>query len=116
MSETEALQLGEQLYAVNCAPCHRANGEGNLNHFPALNHNAFVTAQSPQPLIRTVLHGRGVMPAFYPTLNSSEIAAVLSYIRQAWSNDAAPITAAQVREVANESNNREEVGQTPQQP
>lgn len=100
LSETEAIDLGAQLYAMNCAPCHRANGEGNLNRFPALNHNAFVTAQSPQPLIRTVLHGRGVMPAFHPTLNPTEIAAVLSYIRQAWSNDAAPVTAAQVREVA----------------
>lgn len=87
---------GERLYEVYCAPCHQANGEGHLQRFPALNRNAFVMNQSPQPLIRTVLYGRGVMPAFAQSLSNGEIAAVLSYIRQAWQNVAAPVTAEQV--------------------
>jgi mono/diheme cytochrome c family protein len=93
------IQAGEALYLVNCAPCHRVNGEGNLNRFPALNHNALVTAQSPQELIRVVLYGRGVMPAFDATLTDTEVAATLSYIRNAWSNDAAVIRPADVQQV-----------------
>jgi mono/diheme cytochrome c family protein len=93
------ISAGAALYTVNCAPCHQQNGEGRLHRFPALNQNAFVTNQSPQPLIRTVLDGRGVMPAYAATLSDSEIAAILSYIRQAWNNDADVVTPTQVREL-----------------
>lgn len=93
-------QVGEALYLVNCAPCHQANGEGRLGRFPALNHNAFVTNQSPQPLIRTVLYGRGVMPGFRATLRDEEIAAVLSYIRTSWNNGAGEINADVIADVA----------------
>ena len=97
--EADALRQGEQLYTVNCAPCHQANGEGNLNRFPALNNNALVTAQAPQAFIATVAYGRGVMPAFAPSLDEQELAAVLSYVRSAWDNEAAVIHPSQVREV-----------------
>ncbi|MEZ4617592.1 MAG: cytochrome c [Caldilineaceae bacterium] len=93
------VQRGAMLYTSNCAPCHRPNGEGNLGRFPALNNNAFVTAQMPTPLIRTVLYGRGVMPAFAPTLSDQEVAAVLSYIRNSWGNDASMIDSAAVQQV-----------------
>ena len=98
-NEAAALQQGERLYAVNCAPCHQANGEGNLQRFPALNNNALVTAQDPGPLIQTVSSGRGIMPAFAPVLPAHELAAVLSYIRNAWDNSAAVITGTQVSQV-----------------
>lgn len=91
------IQQGKALYTTNCAPCHRANGEGNLNRFPALNGNALVTAQDPEGLIRTVLYGRGVMPSYMHALTEPEIAAVLSYIRNAWSNEAEVISAADLR-------------------
>lgn len=103
ISGTALIEQGARLYTVNCAPCHQSNGEGMLNRFPALNHNALVTASSPQPLMRTVLYGRGLMPGFTSTLTDPELAAVLSYIRQAWSNAAAPITAADLRQVRSES-------------
>lgn len=94
------VETGLALYATNCAPCHQQNGEGLLNRFPALNQNAFVTNQSPQPLIRTVLYGRGIMPAFTPTLNDHEVAAILTYIRQGWNNDADAVYPEQIRRVA----------------
>lgn len=94
------LAEGAALYTVNCAPCHQANGEGKLTRFPALNQNAFVTNQSPQPLIRTVLYGRGVMPAFHVTLHDREVAAILSYIRNSWNNEAAVIDPTTVQGVA----------------
>lgn len=125
-SEADALRQGEQLYAVNCAPCHQANGEGNLQRFPALNNNALVTAQEPGPLIQTVSSGRGIMPAFAPVLPAHELAAVLSYIRNAWDNEAAVITATQVSQmqattittqtIARQRQQRKGVGQTTQTP
>jgi mono/diheme cytochrome c family protein len=102
---TALIEAGLPLYAVNCAPCHQADGEGKLNRFPALNQNAFVTNRSPAPLIRTVLYGRGIMPAFVPTLNDRELAAVLTYIRQAWNNDADAVLPSQVHEVATTEEN-----------
>ncbi|RIK40438.1 MAG: hypothetical protein DCC55_15035 [Chloroflexi bacterium] len=98
-SDQALIDYGAALYEVNCAACHHSNGEGNLNRFPALNGSALVTAQQPQPLIRTVLYGRGVMPAFAPRLSDQEVAAVLSYIRNAWSNSASVVPATQVSEV-----------------
>lgn len=95
----QLLQEGAVLYTTNCAPCHRANGEGNLDRFPALAGSAFVTNQVPTPLIRTVLYGRGVMPGFAPALNATEIAAVLSYVRNSWGNEASLIQATDVVDV-----------------
>ena len=43
-------------------------------------------------LIEVVLHGREDMPAFAARLSDDEVAAVLTYIRNAWSNRADPIS------------------------
>jgi cytochrome c oxidase subunit 2 len=98
-SELQLIQAGAQLFTFNCAPCHQSNGEGNLSRFPALNDSPLVTAQMPTALIETVLYGRQEMPAFAPTLNNAELAAVLSYVRQAWSNQASIIEPEQIQEV-----------------
>jgi mono/diheme cytochrome c family protein len=95
----QLLRAGAELFAGNCAPCHRSNGEGNLNRFPPLNDSPLVIAQMPTALIETVLYGRQEMPAFAPTLNNAEVAAVLSYVRQAWSNQASIIEPDQVQAV-----------------
>ncbi len=102
LSDAALIAMGEKIYATNCAPCHQPNGEGNLSIFPALNRNPFVTVSTPTAVIDTVLHGRQVMPAFEPTLSAQEVAAVISYIRNAWSNEASVVSAAQVREVQEE--------------
>ena len=51
-------------------------------------------------MIATVLNGQkgdlGKMPAWKDTLDDQQIAAVVTYIRQAWSNRAAPVTPAMV--------------------
>jgi mono/diheme cytochrome c family protein len=96
---SDLIQRGEQVFAANCATCHGAEGAGD-EQYPALRNNAFVNANDPAPVIETVLYGRGEMPAFQDTLSNQEIAAVVSYIRDAWGNDAAAITVEQVRSVA----------------
>lgn len=98
-SDVALIEMGRALYASNCAPCHHSNGEGNLGYFPALNRNPFVRVSDPIAVIYTVLYGRGQMPAFAPTLSSLEVAAVISYIRNGWSNQAPVVTEEQVRRV-----------------
>lgn len=83
----------------NCAQCHRLNGMGLPGTYPALNGDPFVVGD-PKPVIATVLNGRkgqlGQMPTWKDKLNDAQIAAVVTYIRQAWSNQAPAVTPAQV--------------------
>ena len=95
----DTAQRGQAVFEDNCAQCHRANGEGLPATFPALNKNPFVLGD-PKPVIATVLNGRkgslGQMPTWKDKLDDGQIAAVVTYIRQAWSNRAAPVTPAMV--------------------
>lgn len=102
-TDVALLALGEGLYITHCAPCHQANGEGNLTIFPALNRNPFVTVHDPRAVIATVLHGRGTMPSFDDALSAEEIAAILSYVRQAWNNGAGTVQPDQVRQQMDET-------------
>lgn len=92
-------QAGQEVYAAHCASCHRANGQGLPNVFPALTKNSFVTGD-PQGVIQIILEGRqgsmGRMPAWQSRLNDQQIAAVVTYIRQAWDNQAGAVTPEQV--------------------
>ena len=94
-----AAQRGRGVFEENCAQCHRSNGEGLPATFPALNKNPFVLGD-PQPVIATVINGRkgnmGAMPSWKDNLDDEQVAAVVTYIRQAWSNRAAVVTAAMV--------------------
>ena len=90
------IQEGKKLFEGTCADCHRINGQGLPDKFPALAGNSFVVGD-PTKVIDTVLNGRkgklGQMPTWKVTFNDQQIAAIISYVRQAWSNKAAPITA-----------------------
>jgi mono/diheme cytochrome c family protein len=95
----ELFKQGQEIFTNNCAQCHRSNGEGLPGSFPALNQDPFVVG-NPQPVIATVLNGRkgklGQMPTWKDKLGDREIAAAITYIRHAWSNQAPPVTPAQV--------------------
>ena len=97
--EGDLIRPGQEVFEDSCAQCHRTNGEGLPATFPALNKNAFVVGD-PKPVIATVLKGRkgslGQMPTWKDKLDDQQIAAVVTYIRQAWSNRAAPVTPAMV--------------------
>ena len=103
LSDAALIAMGEMIYRSNCAPCHQVNGEGTLSTFPALNRNPFVTAADPTGVIEVVLYGRQLMPSFERTLTAQEVAAVVSYIRNAWDNQASVVSEAQVREVQSQS-------------
>ena len=95
----DLLRQGQAVFEDSCAQCHRANGEGLPATFPALNKNPFVLGD-PQPVIATVLNGLkgnlGSMPGWKDKLDDQQIAAVVTYIRQAWSNRAPAVTPAMV--------------------
>ena len=101
-------QRGAQVYGEHCASCHGDDGEGRPPAAPALAGNRALTMQSTVNPARIVLFGGYApgtagnpqpygMPPFVQTLSDEDIAAVLSYTRAAWGNDAGPVTAAEVR-------------------
>lgn len=85
---------GQQVYASHCADCHRSNGQGLPNAIASLANSAFV-AGDPVPLITVILEGRkgnlGRMPAWKDTLTDQQIAAVVSFIRNSWGNQAGAV-------------------------
>ncbi|MBY4831173.1 cytochrome c [Burkholderia dolosa] len=94
---------GAGVYAGFCARCHGADGAGVPDRGPPLAGNPIVVAADPTSAIRIVVEGARPapgdepgpvrrMPAMRGALTSGEIAAVVSYVRGAWSNRAAPVS------------------------
>ncbi|XQW87017.1 cytochrome c oxidase subunit II [Thalassotalea piscium] len=88
-SKEELMQLGETTYIAHCAACHQATGLGLPPAFPALKGSAFTTTGSIDEHINVVVNGRAGtgMQAFGKQLSLKEIAAVVTYERNAWGND-----------------------------
>ncbi len=84
----ELMAQGEKVYATNCAACHQANGEGIPNVFPGLIGGAIATGPTAGH-IDIVVHGKSgtAMQAFGGQLNDADLAAVITYERNAWGND-----------------------------
>lgn len=84
--ELQQLPEGERLYRKGCAGCHLSSGEGQLTlGAPALRNSAVAKGPAGE-LARTVLLGRGSMPAFRSALQDAGLAAILSCVRNAWGN------------------------------
>ena len=83
----ELMARGEKVYTANCAACHQPNGAGLPPAFPALDGSKI--AKGPKGAhIDIVLKGKPgtAMASFAAQLNDTEIAAVVAYERNAWSN------------------------------
>ncbi len=83
----ELSSRGEKVYAANCVACHQANGKGVAGAFPALDGSQMVNGPQDSQ-IAILLHGKNGMPAWKATLSDTEIAAVITYTRNTWSNKA----------------------------
>jgi len=101
---------GARLYVDNCAACHRTDGHGYGEVFPALAGNPAVNATDPTSLARLVLHGGTIpsghdapaqfsMPAFRDRLSDQQIAEVLTYVRSSWGNRGGTVTASKVSDL-----------------
>lgn len=84
----ELMQRGEQVYARICAACHQPGGTGLPPTFPALKGSAKTTGPIATH-IETVFNGVAgtAMQAFKLQLSDVELAAVITYERNAWGNN-----------------------------
>jgi mono/diheme cytochrome c family protein len=100
------LTLGKTIYDARCATCHGPNGLGKPPDYPPLAQNQSIEMSSAVNAIRVVLNGGYPpdtagnprpygMPPFAQALTDDQVAAVVSYIRTAWGNRGAPVTAAE---------------------
>jgi cytochrome c oxidase subunit 2 len=85
-SKAELMAKGEKVYNTNCAACHQANGEG-LGPFPPLKGSAIATGPAAGH-INIVIKGKAAMPSFGAQMNDLDLAAVITYERNSWGNDA----------------------------
>lgn len=84
----ELIARGEKVYAANCVACHQATGKGMPPTFPALDGDEDVVLGPKDHQIDIVLNGVNgtAMAPFRDRMNDVEIAAVITYTRNAWSN------------------------------
>ncbi|WP_062455708.1 cytochrome c oxidase subunit II [Vibrio mediterranei] len=85
----ELMTIGEEVYAGRCAVCHQANGEGITGAFPAIAGSAVATTGEVSTHISKIVDGVNgtAMQSFANQLTDKEIAAVVTYQRNAWGND-----------------------------
>ena len=79
---------GESVYATNCAACHQPTGKG-MGPFKALDGSALVLDADKSKQIGILLNGKeggaAAMPG-WKQLSDTEIAAVITYVKNSWSN------------------------------
>ena len=102
------MQVGEAIFVDTCSACHTRTGAGIEHIFPRLAGNVVVKQDDPTTLVRIVLTGvRGAgtdafptspaMPSFGYRLDDSQVAAVITYIRNSWGNTASAVDADMVK-------------------
>lgn len=95
------MAAGGKLYEQHCVLCHGAKGEGVASAWPPLAGNTSVLADSPANILQAILRGGYApatesnprphgMPPFH-ALNDSDVAAIATYIRNSWGNQARPV-------------------------
>ena len=124
--EKEVFILGKTLFDKTCAACHGQHGKGVKPIAPPLDGSHWVTGPVER-LILITLHGmegpvtvngklyktpevQPVMPGLKhnPEFTDEKLAAVLTYIRNAWSNEAEAVRPEQVKEVRVKTEERKE--------
>ncbi len=115
---TELMQRGRVVYERECALCHGAGGDGITSTAPTLLRSSWVL-QDPRTPIRIILDGLSgpllvngspvvtasdVMPGFrnLTAMTDDDIAALVSFIRNGWSNRSGVVTPALVASVRDE--------------
>jgi cytochrome c oxidase subunit 2 len=84
----ELMVRGETAYNRSCASCHMANGEGLAGAFPALKDNAIALGPVNTHMDVVVNGVAGTsMQAFGGQLSEVDLAAIITYERNAWGND-----------------------------
>ncbi len=82
----ELAARGEKVFAANCAACHQASGKGVPNAFPALDGSKLVNGPKADQIALVLLGKPGTAMASFAQLSDTDLAAVVTYTRNAWSN------------------------------
>ena len=109
-SKDSATPRGSKLYEQHCAQCHGDNGQGVANAYPALAGNRAVLMAQKANLVQIVLNGGYApatagnprpygMPPFVLVLRDSDIAEVLTHIRNSWGNQAGHVSVLDVMRI-----------------
>jgi mono/diheme cytochrome c family protein len=109
--------IGKRLYTQNCLVCHQSGGQGVAGQFPTLVESEWVIGGDwvgDNHLVKVLLQGLGgpiqvkgatynnAMPP-WSQLKDDQIAAILTYIRSEWGNNAPPITPEYVKSIRDQS-------------
>ncbi|WP_216643778.1 cytochrome c oxidase subunit II [Vibrio sp. B1Z05] len=103
LSMDELMTLGKEVYEGRCAVCHQSNGLGVANVFPAMKGSSVVLGDV-NGHIDIIVNGVSgtAMQAFGTQLTAEEIAAVVTYERNAWDNNTGDLV--QASDVATQIN------------
>jgi cytochrome c oxidase subunit 2 len=88
----DLMSHGEKVYSTACAACHQVNGMGLTGVFPGLKGSPVAVGDIAKH-IDVVVHGVSgtAMAAYGPQMNDADLAAVITYERNAWGNDTGDI-------------------------
>ena len=119
----DPMVVGKRLFTQNCAVCHQQTGLGVAGQFPPLAGSEWVLAQDwhgDNHMVKIVLHGfhgpvtvkgeqfNNVMAPWGKVLKDEQIAAILTYVRNEWGNQAPPITKEFVSQIREQTKDRTE--------
>ena len=105
-NKDDLMARGEAVYLANCAACHQPNGEGLTGAFPPLAGSDFLEGDRKKvmaaalfglsgPITVNGVEYDGVMPSL-GHLPDEDLAAALTYVLNAWGNDGAAVSVAEV--------------------
>lgn len=99
--EERLFLAGKGIYAEQCAGCHQVQGEGAPSIAVALAGSKRVVGNGDVP-VRILTNGYegkiGLMPPLGAAMSDTELAALLTFVRQSWGNRGTPIVPAAVKE------------------
>ena len=85
-STAELIERGQTVYEVNCVACHQTDGQGITGIFPALA-GSEIALYDKDRHIEIMMEGvQGAAMNSFDYLSEVELAAVITYSRQAWGN------------------------------
>ncbi len=112
--------IGKALFSANCVTCHQANGQGVPGQYPPLAGSEVALGEATNHVIAIVLKGlqgpvvvagkpfNNAMQAWEAQYTDAQVAAILTYERSDWGNNAPPITADMVKQIRAEFKDRKE--------
>ena len=97
-TKEDLIAKGEKLYVTSCAACHQVTGQGVPGAFPALAGSPIATGPVDAH-INIVMNGKAgtAMASFKALLSDVDMAAIISYERNAWGNDAGIVQPAAIK-------------------